>query len=83
LGAAHGVTPEHVVARQAALLERYGLPNAYAGVEPEAAWEAMGRDKKAAAGRLSWVLLEEVGRAGVYRDVPADLAERTLRELRA
>lgn len=83
LGAAHGVTPEHVVARQAALLERYGLPNAYEGVEPETAWEAMGRDKKAAAGRLSWVLLEEVGRAGVYRDVPAELAERTLRELRA
>ena len=81
LGLAHGITPASLVERQATLLRRFGLPESYQGVGPAAVLEAMSRDKKAAAGQLSWVFLEDVGRSAVYRDVPVAEVERVVGEL--
>ncbi|MCH7607289.1 MAG: 3-dehydroquinate synthase [Chloroflexi bacterium] len=81
LGVLRGVTPPELAERQAALLDRFGLPSSYAGVAPEAVLEAMTHDKKAAAGALRWVLLEAAGRAAVHRDVPSADVERIVREL--
>jgi shikimate kinase / 3-dehydroquinate synthase len=82
LGLAFGVTPAELVERQALLLKRFGLPQSYAGVEPEAILEAMSRDKKVSAGQVSWIFLEGVGRSGVHQGVPRDLIAQTVRELR-
>jgi 3-dehydroquinate synthase len=40
------------------------------GFEPERVLEVMRRDKKAAGGRLAFVLSDGIGRAGLARDVP-------------
>jgi len=82
LGLAFGVTPAELVERQAALLKRFGLPESYTGIEPEAILEAMSRDKKVSAGQVSWVFLEDVGRSGIHRGVPQNLIGQTVRELR-
>jgi shikimate kinase / 3-dehydroquinate synthase len=82
LGMAFGVTPAELVERQALLLRRFGLPESYSGVDPEAVLEAMSRDKKVSAGQVSWIFLEGVGRASVHRGVPQELIAQTLRELR-
>ncbi len=81
IGMVHGVTPPELMERQAAVLRRFGLPSSYEGVRPEAILEAMTRDKKSSAGQLSWVLLEDVGRAAVYRDVPQDQVAQVVAEL--
>jgi len=83
LGMAMGVTPADLVERQAALLRRFNLPESYANVALDAVLEAMSRDKKVAAGQLSWVFLEGVGRSAVHRGVPMDLVTQTVRELRS
>ncbi|MCH8974175.1 MAG: 3-dehydroquinate synthase, partial [Chloroflexi bacterium] len=81
LGVLRGVTPPELAERQAALLDRFGLPSSYTGVAPEAVLQAMTHDKKAAEGALRWVLLEAAGRAAVHRDVPSADVERIVREL--
>ena len=82
LGMAYGVTPAELVERQAALIRRYGLPEGYESVDPADILEAMSRDKKVSAGQISWVFLNDVGRASMYSGVPTNLVEQTLRELR-
>jgi 3-dehydroquinate synthetase len=82
LGMAFGVTSAELVERQALLLRRFGLPESYTGIEPEAILEAMSRDKKVSAGQVSWIFLESIGRAGVHRGVPQDLIAQTVRTLR-
>ena len=81
LGLAHGTTTPELVERQAALIRRFGLPDRYSGVDPAAILEAMTRDKKISAGEVSWVLLEDVGRAALHRGVPPDVVEQVVREL--
>jgi len=47
-----------------------GLPVRLAGLEPADLWDAMGHDKKWRDGAAAFVLLEEVGRPVIARDVP-------------
>jgi 3-dehydroquinate synthase len=54
------------------LLERLGLPVAADGFAPDTWLEFMGRDKKNEAGRVTLVLLEDLGRARVVKDAPAE-----------
>jgi 3-dehydroquinate synthase len=82
LGMAFGVTPADLVERQSLLLKRFGLPDSYTGVEPDAVLEAMSRDKKISAGHVSWVFLESIGRASVHREVPPELIAQIVRGLR-
>lgn len=83
LGMAMSVTPADLVERQAALFKRFGLPESYSGVDANTILEAMSRDKKVAAGELSWIFLEGVGRSALHRGVPMDLVAQTVRELGA
>ena len=70
IGERAGVTPPHVAHRQRALFERYGLPLRHPGIDADAVLAAIALDKKVAAKRVRWVLLEDFGRAVVRDDVP-------------
>jgi 3-dehydroquinate synthase len=54
------------------LLERLGLPVAARGFAPDTWLEFMGRDKKNEGGRVTLVLLDDLGDARVVKDAPAD-----------
>ena len=78
-----GMITEEVVNRQRRLLERFNLPTSAPDVEAQQVFRAMSLDKKTEGGSIRWVLLEDVGRAVVRRDVPADLVEQTVLSLLA
>jgi 3-dehydroquinate synthase len=73
-----GLIPVDVVERQRALLERFGLPTSSRGVGRVAVLRAMEMDKKTAGRAIRWVLLEDIGRAVIRRDVPEGLVEEAL-----
>ncbi|MCI0849410.1 MAG: 3-dehydroquinate synthase [Chloroflexi bacterium] len=73
IGRRLGVTPEAAVKRQRAVLDRFGLPTSRPGLNADAVFAAMALDKKVEAGKLRWVLLEDIGRASVHSDVPEEL----------
>ncbi len=83
LGMLEGVTPPELVERQVSLIARFGLPSAYAGVEPDAILEAMSRDKKTTAGQISWVLLDGVGSSRTHRGIAPERVASVVRELGA
>jgi 3-dehydroquinate synthase len=64
--------------RVVALLERTGLPVAVSGIAAPRFIELMSVDKKAAAGRIRFVLLEHLGSAVIRGDVPQDVLQATL-----
>ena len=76
-----GLLDQAVVDRQFALLQRFNLPTAAPGVPVDDIRRAMSLDKKVADGANRWVMLEEVGRAVVRRDVPVELVDKTVRGL--
>ena len=76
-----GMIPEEVVERQRHILERFNLPTTAPDIDPQQAFNAMSLDKKTEGGSIKWVLLEDVGKAVVRRDVPADLVEETVHSL--
>ena len=79
LSARLGRIPMGQADRLSALLERLGLPVAPPEF-PVATWlEFMGRDKKNESGRITLILLDEMGRAAVAKDTPV----AALRELLA
>jgi len=63
---------------QEKLLEMYGLPTRYKDVDKERVLEAMALDKKVRAGKIRWVLLEDIGKATLRDDVPPELAAQAL-----
>ena len=76
-----GLLDQAVVDRQYALLQRFNLPTTASGVPVDDIRRAMSLDKKVADGANRWVMLEEVGRAVVRRDVPVELVDKTVRGL--
>ncbi len=78
-----GLITEEVVNRQRSLLERFNLPTSAPDVEAGQVFKAMSLDKKTEGGSIRWVLLEDVGRAVVRRDVPTELMEETVLSLLA
>jgi 3-dehydroquinate synthase len=67
--------------RQANLLRRFGLPSNCPGLEPEALWRPMRRDKKAVGGGLRWILPRRIGEVEVVSDVSDELVGATLERL--
>lgn len=65
-------------ARVRALVLRAGLPATGPALAPERYLELMALDKKAAGGRLRFILLERIGRAVLRGDVDARLVRETL-----
>ena len=76
-----GMITEEVVQRQKRLLERFGLPTSAPDVGSQEVFEAMAMDKKIESGSIKWVLLEELGRAVVRKDVPLGLVQETVNDL--
>ena len=67
-----GYLSDDDVRRVIALLERTGLPVTVSGMTAPRFIELMSVDKKAAAGRTRFVLLERLGSAVINGDVPQD-----------
>ena len=65
-----GLLAEADAHRLRRLLARAGLPVTGAALAPERYLELMSGDKKAAAGRIRFILLEAVGRAVLRADIP-------------
>ena len=61
--------------RLVALLERLGLPVRAPPIPVERWLELMGRDKKNEGGRITLILLDDVGRASIVKDTPARALE--------
>ena len=76
-----GLIPQQIVDRQKAILERFNLPITAKGVPLDQVRQAMSLDKKSDGGTNRWVMLEDIGKATVRRDVPQSLVEETLQEL--
>jgi 3-dehydroquinate synthase len=82
IGRRMGVTPERVVERQRAVLERYGLPTrAPRGIDPRRVLDAIALDKKVAKGSVRWVLLEDIGRPVLRSDVPPELVREVVESI--
>ncbi len=73
-----GYLSEQDVARVAALLERAGLPVSVRGLPAERFLELMSADKKARDQRLTFIVLEKIGRAIIRGEVPRELLQDTL-----
>lgn len=78
IGRRLGVTPPAVGERQARVFARYDLPTRIAGLDPDAVYAAMALDKKVAARKLRWILLEDLGKPVIRADVPEDLVREVL-----
>ncbi|QJR13238.1 3-dehydroquinate synthase [Usitatibacter palustris] len=79
LSARIGRIAEADVQRLEHLLAALGLPVKAPAITPERWMEFMGRDKKNQGGRITFVLLDALGRASVVRDAP----DSALREVLA
>lgn len=76
-----GMLTSEEVRRQCSVLEAYGAPLAYDGVDPASIRDAMSMDKKTVGGKIRWVLLDGIGNAVTRSDVPSELVDRALREV--
>jgi shikimate kinase/3-dehydroquinate synthase len=78
-GRAEAGLPERI----ARALAAHHLPIRCPPVGAEAAWEAMGRDKKKRGGQLRWVLPRAIGEIEIVDDVPREVVLNVLREMGA
>lgn len=79
-----GLLPGAVGARIVGLLEAYGLPTCLdRRVDADAVLRLVGRDKKAAAGSVRFVLLEALGRAVLRSDVSESALRDAVASLRS
>jgi shikimate kinase / 3-dehydroquinate synthase len=83
LGRRLGITPDEVVSRQRALLERYGLPTSLGGLPASDLLRACLWDKKVQHGRIRWVLPSALGKAVLVADVGDADIERALMDVGA
>jgi len=75
-----GMLSADELARQQALLRRFGLPESAPGLDADAIIEATLLDKKVRGGSVRWVLLEGIGNAVVREGVPAEVVRRAVAE---
>jgi 3-dehydroquinate synthase len=78
-----GLVGPDVTARQVCLLEAFGLPTAPEPWPADALLQAMRLDKKAAAGRMRFVLPRRLGEVALLDDVPEDDVRAVLAEAAA
>ncbi len=73
-----GICSEQDAARQEALLRRAGLPVDDPSPDVDAMIAAMGHDKKAAGGKVRFVLTEKIGSANLYNEIPREILRGVL-----
>jgi 3-dehydroquinate synthetase len=76
-----GLLFREVVDRQKTLLERFGLPTAFSGVDIKRLFQAMELDKKVRGKKVRWVLLRGIGQPVVRDDIPREVALEVIRKL--
>ena len=76
-----GLCDTALVARQAALMQRFGLPGELPPVTSDAVLAAVPRDKKSVGGSVRWVLPREMGKAQLGMRVPAEIVASAVRAL--
>jgi len=76
-----GLLSSDVVKRQQSLLERFGLPIRFSGVDLAEVLRAIELDKKTRGKKIRWVLLEDIGRVLIRSDVPEEDVMGVLQEL--
>ena len=86
MGAGHignrlGMLSDAELDRQRSILESYGLPLTYPGLDATAVTEAMKSDKKTQDSDIHWVLLDGIGNAVTRAGVPPELVRETLMRL--
>ena len=81
IGHKMGLLSQEAVERHTRVLQRFGLPTSCPGVNPRSVLKAMELDKKATSKVISWVLLQEIGRATIRSDVDDELVQQTVQDL--
>ena len=76
-----GMLSDDELERQRELLESYGLPLSYPGMDVAAVTDTMQRDKKVRDGAINWVLMDGLGNAVSWQKVSPDIVQSALREL--
>jgi 3-dehydroquinate synthase len=83
LSARRGLIPADEVERQLRLLKRFGLPTFPLEWPVDDLLAAMRHDKKAVAGRMRFVLLQRLGSAKLFDDIPEEDVREVLFEARS
>jgi 3-dehydroquinate synthase len=73
-----GLCGEEDAARQVELLRRAGLPVDDPSPDADAMIDAMAHDKKAAGGKVRFVLTEKIGSANLYEGIPREILKGVL-----
>ena len=76
-----GMLRDDDLERQRALLESYGLPLSYPGMDVAAVTDTMQSDKKVRDGAINWVLMDGLGNAVSLQKVSPEIVQSALREL--
>jgi shikimate kinase/3-dehydroquinate synthase len=76
-----GLLPSATVERQQALLQKFGLPTGFSGLDLTEITRAMELDKKIRGKAIRWVLLQDIGKVVIRSDVPQKEVAAVLREL--
>jgi shikimate kinase/3-dehydroquinate synthase len=76
-----GLLPSDAVERQQALLQKFGLPAGFSGLDLTEITRAMELDKKTKEKAIRWVLLQDIGKAVIRSDVPQRDVLAVLQEL--
>jgi len=76
-----GLLPSAVVERQQSLLQKFGLPTGFSGLDLTEITRAMELDKKTKEKAIRWVLLQDIGKAVIRSDVPQQEVLAVLQEL--
>ncbi len=77
-----GMLDAAAAARQQACCEAYGLPAHWAELPVDAAIAAMGKDKKARAGTLKFILAEEIGKVVQRTDIAVEAVRAAFEAIR-
>ncbi len=81
IGRRMGITPAAVGERQARIFELYDLPVRMSGVDVDAVIGATAHDKKVAAKKIRWVLLEDIGKPVIRDDVPDEIVRGVIADM--
>ena len=76
-----GMLRDDELERQRELLESYGLPLSYSGMDVAAVTDTMQRDKKVRDGAINWVLMDGLGNAVSWQKVSPEIVRSALGEL--
>ncbi|MGB5925739.1 MAG: 3-dehydroquinate synthase [Dehalococcoidia bacterium] len=76
-----GLLPSAAVERQQALLQEFGLPTGFSGLDLTEITRAMELDKKTKEKAIRWVLLNDIGRVVISSDVTQQDVLAVLQEL--